>query len=229
MVLSWLVRSLSPIIGRSVLWIDTAYGIWNDLRRRFSQQDLFRIAEIKCEIYQLKQGDNSLNEYFTQQKLLWDELMILRPSSLCDCNPTCTCGKKIAKINEQMEQDMLSIFLMGLNDRYRGARNQIMLMKPLPDVRDAYSMIAQQERQFQVETNGFTCQLSQAGETNVTGNVLMAKAENGTQQPYRRSYGGNNKKPVCSFCGFTGHTQDKCYKKHGYPLVGSQDQKFKGL
>nr|GMD79746.1 uncharacterized protein LOC109178736 [Ipomoea batatas] len=78
-VCSWIVRTLTPTIGQSVLWIDTAYGIWNDLKRRFSKQDLFRIAEIKCAIYQTKQGENSLNEYFTKQKLLWDELSILRP------------------------------------------------------------------------------------------------------------------------------------------------------
>ncbi|XP_019171060.1 PREDICTED: uncharacterized protein LOC109166622 [Ipomoea nil] len=71
-VCAWIVRTLSPTIGRSVLWIDTAYGIWDDLKRRFSQQDLFRVAEIMCEIYQTKQGNESLNEYFTKQKLLWD-------------------------------------------------------------------------------------------------------------------------------------------------------------
>nr|GMD60198.1 glutamate receptor 3.4-like [Ipomoea batatas] len=71
-------RSLSPTISRSVLWIDTTYGIWNDLKRRFSKQDLFRIAEINCEIYSTKQGDSSLNEYFTKQKLLWDKLLTLR-------------------------------------------------------------------------------------------------------------------------------------------------------
>nr|GLL25848.1 uncharacterized protein LOC109150247 [Ipomoea trifida] len=82
MVMSWIVRSLSPMVGQTVLWIDTAYGVWNDLKRRFSQQDLFRIAQIKCEIYQTKQGDSSLNEYFTHQKLLWDELQVLRPAVL---------------------------------------------------------------------------------------------------------------------------------------------------
>ena len=31
---------------------------------------------------------------------------------------------------------------------------------------------------------------------------------------------GNSKKerPVCTYCGFTGHVTDKCYKLHGYPL-----------
>ncbi|XP_019200242.1 PREDICTED: uncharacterized protein LOC109193867 [Ipomoea nil] len=109
-VASWIVRSLSPMIGRSVMWIDTTYGIWNDLKQRFSKQDLFRIAEIKCEIYQTKQGDNSLNEYFTKQKLMWDELSILRPTMYCICPIKCDCGKKIDGLNEQLEMDKLSIF-----------------------------------------------------------------------------------------------------------------------
>nr|GLL33809.1 uncharacterized protein LOC109176758 [Ipomoea trifida] len=33
MVMSWIMRTLSPTIGRSLMWIDTAYGIWNNLRR----------------------------------------------------------------------------------------------------------------------------------------------------------------------------------------------------
>ena len=31
------------------------------------------------------------------------------------------------------------------------------------------------------------------------------------------SYKGNKDKPLCTYCGFYGHTIDKCYKKHGYP------------
>ncbi|XP_019183821.1 PREDICTED: uncharacterized protein LOC109178736 [Ipomoea nil] len=215
-VATWIVRTLSPTIARSVLWIDTAYGIWNDLRRRFSQQDLFRIAEIKCEIYQTKQGDNCLNEYFTRQKLLWDELSILRPLISCACNIKCECGKKIDELNEQMEKDKLSIFLIGLHEKYTGARNQIMLMRPLPDVNEAYSMIAQQERQFHMANNGFGSQLYQAGESNITGSTFLAKTDGNYQQGFKKT-SASNKRPVCTYCGYTGHTQDKCYKKHGYP------------
>lgn len=176
-VCSWIVRTLTPTIGQSVLWIDTAYGIWNDLKRRFSKQDLFRIAEIKCAIYQTKQGENSLNEYFTKQKLLWDELSILRPLVSCACNTRCECGKKIDSLNEQSEMDKLSIFLIGLHERYTGARNQIMLMRPLPDVNEAYSMIAQQERQFCMANNGFGSQLYQAGESNAAGSAFLARTD----------------------------------------------------
>nr|GMD45726.1 uncharacterized protein LOC109166032 [Ipomoea batatas] len=66
MILSWILRAVSPTIGRSVLWINTAEGVWKDLKKRFSQQDDFRIAEIRYEIYKTKQGSfpfqNSQNE-----------------------------------------------------------------------------------------------------------------------------------------------------------------------
>ncbi|KAL5557692.1 hypothetical protein UlMin_033903 [Ulmus minor] len=32
------------------------------------------------------------------------------------------------------------------------------------------------------------------------------------------SYKGKRDKPLCTHCGFLGHTIDKCYKIHGYPL-----------
>ncbi|XP_019175673.1 PREDICTED: uncharacterized protein LOC109170995 [Ipomoea nil] len=123
-VVSWIVRSLSPTIGRSVLWIDTAYGIWRDLKR--------------------------------------------------------SCGKKIDELNGQDEKDKLSIFLIGLHDRFTGARNQIMLMRPLLDVCDAYSIITQQERQFHINTSGIGNHLYQAGEVGATSSVLMTR--NGSNQ-----------------------------------------------
>ncbi|KAK4253989.1 hypothetical protein QN277_009427 [Acacia crassicarpa] len=50
----WLTRSLSPTISKSVLWFDSALEIWNDLRSRFSQSDLFRIADLQEEICTLR-------------------------------------------------------------------------------------------------------------------------------------------------------------------------------
>ncbi|XP_031129026.1 uncharacterized protein LOC116030825 isoform X1 [Ipomoea triloba] len=135
MVLSWILRAVSPTVGRGVLWIDTAEGVWKDLKKRFSQQDVLRIAEIQAEIYQTKQGNSSINEYFTQLKLLWDELFILRPVPCCERPLNCECGSKLSeKVKMHLENDMLSSFLIGLNENYTSTNNQIMLMKPLPDV-----------------------------------------------------------------------------------------------
>jgi hypothetical protein len=35
---------------------------------------------------------------------------------------------------------------MGLNESYKAIRGQILLMNPLPDVRQAYSSIVQEEK-----------------------------------------------------------------------------------
>ncbi|XP_019176590.1 PREDICTED: uncharacterized protein LOC109171934 [Ipomoea nil] len=205
MVLSWILRAVSPTIGRSVPWINTAEGVSKDLKKRFSQQDVFRIAEIQSEIYRTKQGTSSVNDYFTQLKLLWDELFVLRPVPSYECSSRCECGNKISeKIRAQLENDMLSSFLIGLNDNFGNTKRQIMLMKPLPDVGEAFSMVSQQERKITVESSILDENLTGAG-------VFFTKYEG------KKSYPNQKQKPVCSFCGYTGHTIEKCYKKHGYP------------
>ncbi|XP_019150296.1 PREDICTED: uncharacterized protein LOC109147102 [Ipomoea nil] len=156
--------------SHSVLWINSAEGVWKDLNKRFSQQDVFRIAEIQSQIYQIRQGNSTINEYITQLKLLWDELLVLRPIPNCECSPTSECRDKLSeKVKTHLENDMMSAFLTGLNDNYTTTKRQIMLMKPLPDVDN------------------------------------------------RRNFPNQKQKLMCSYCGYTGHTVEKCYKKHGYP------------
>ncbi|XP_019160476.1 PREDICTED: uncharacterized protein LOC109157049 [Ipomoea nil] len=207
MVLSWIFRAVSPTIARSVLWINTAEGVWKDLKKRFSQQDVFRVAEIQSQIYHTKQGNSTINEYFTQLKLLWDELLVLRPIPSCECSTGCECGNRLSeKVKGHLENDMLSAFLTGLNDSYINTKHQIMLMKPLPDISEAFSMISQQERQVCVESSTL--------EDSITGaKFFFTKADNNNRRPFSNQ----KQKPVCSYCGYTGHTIDKCYKKNGYP------------
>ena len=42
--------------------------------------------------------------------------------------------------------------------------------------------------------------------------ALYSRMDNRLQSQY-----GKKDKPICSHCGFRGHTVDKCYKFHGYP------------
>ncbi|WVZ04365.1 hypothetical protein V8G54_025171, partial [Vigna mungo] len=56
LVMSWLLNSVTPSIAQSVIFLECAIDIWNDLRERFSQGDLLRIAALQEEIYGLSQG-----------------------------------------------------------------------------------------------------------------------------------------------------------------------------
>ncbi|KAI5396174.1 hypothetical protein KIW84_062393 [Lathyrus oleraceus] len=59
MIMSWLHNSVESEISQSVLWMDIAVGIWNELRDRFYQGDVFRISDLQEEICNLKQGNIS--------------------------------------------------------------------------------------------------------------------------------------------------------------------------
>ena len=52
--------------------------------------------------------------------------------------------------NGQREEDWMIQFLMGLNDIYYVIRTNILMMSPLPNVRQAYSLVIQDETQRQM-------------------------------------------------------------------------------
>lgn len=47
--------------------------------------------------------------------------------------------------NEQIEEDRLMQFLMGLTDTYSGVHINILMMTQLPNVHQAYSLVVQDE------------------------------------------------------------------------------------
>lgn len=110
------------------------------------------------------------------------------------------------KISAHLENDMLSVFLIGLNENFTNTKQQIMLMKSLPNVGEAFAMVSQQERQATAESGNL-------GENLAYASAFFTRHDNNN----KRSFLGQRQKPVCSFCGYTGHTIDKHYKKHGYP------------
>ncbi|KAK0571783.1 hypothetical protein LWI29_021503 [Acer saccharum] len=128
---SWIVNALSPKISDSVIYYSTAHEVWEDLRERFSQSNAPRIFEIQRDIAYLRQEQLYVSTFYTKLKGLWDEL-----ASYND-----------AVLGAQQDQQKMMQFLMGLNDTYSAIRGQILLMNPLPSVRQAYSSVSQEEKQ----------------------------------------------------------------------------------
>ncbi|XP_061368692.1 uncharacterized protein LOC133311632 [Gastrolobium bilobum] len=209
MVLSWVHRSIDNSIIQSIIWIGKANEVWNDLKDRFSQSDMFRISDLQENLYQMNQGNKTVSEYFTSLKTLWDELSNLRPL------PTCTCGSS-TKIREYREGDQVIRNLRGLNEQFAHVRSQIMLMTPLPTINKAFSLVMQQERQLQLDVHG-----GNASETK----KFASSTENfrGRGSSYRgrgRFNGGRGQisgSKFCTHCKKTNHTIESCYFKHGFP------------
>jgi len=79
LVMSWLLNSVTPSIAQSVIFLECAIDIWNNLRKRFSQGNLLIIVELQEEIYGLSQGTHHVSEFYTALKTLWEELDNYRP------------------------------------------------------------------------------------------------------------------------------------------------------
>jgi len=60
MVMPWPTRSMSPSIKQSVMWMDSTFEIWKDLKDSFSHSDKFRIADLQDQIQSCKQGDSNI-------------------------------------------------------------------------------------------------------------------------------------------------------------------------
>ena len=131
MVQSWIVNTLNPEILDSIIYYTIAHEVWKDLRERFSQSNEPRICEIRREIAYHRQEHLSSSIYYTKLKSLWDELASYNDASS----------------DAQQDQQRLMQFLMALNESYSAIREQILLMNPLPFVRQAYSSVCQEEKQ----------------------------------------------------------------------------------
>lgn len=128
MVGTSLTNSVSPKIQASIVYEDTALEIWTDLRDRFSQKNSPRIFNLQKQIAELHQGEVSITDFFTQLKLLWDQLQSYSPF------PSCTYGKCVCNVNKRLTKlqvrESIMKFLMGVNDSFSQVRTQVLLMDP---------------------------------------------------------------------------------------------------
>ena len=111
MVMSWILHAVSREIADSIMYIDNAKSMWNDLHDRFHQSNGPRVFQIKQLLNVLYQGADDVNGYFTKLKTLWDELKDFRPI------PSCNCGGMKALMDYQQHEYVLQ-FLMGLNESF---------------------------------------------------------------------------------------------------------------
>ncbi|XP_019190499.1 PREDICTED: uncharacterized protein LOC109184958 [Ipomoea nil] len=73
-VCSWIFKSLSPTIAEGVLYFEVAAEIWSVLKKRYSQVDAHRIAELQNEIYRSTQGLNEEYENIKSGVLVMDPI-----------------------------------------------------------------------------------------------------------------------------------------------------------
>ncbi|XP_019439014.1 PREDICTED: uncharacterized protein LOC109344717 [Lupinus angustifolius] len=101
MIVSWITTSLTQQIAQSIVYIDNAQDLWEDLKERLSKGDHFRTSDLLQEIHSMRQADRTVSVFHTDMKTLWDDLDTLRaiPNLLCSNDSDSADG--IPAINQQ--------------------------------------------------------------------------------------------------------------------------------
>lgn len=111
-VISWLLNSLLKKIAESVLFLQTAFEIWNELNQRYEQSNGALLYQIQQQIFSISQGFEKFSLYFTKLTKVWDELRLVQNFPPCSCESAAT-------IQKFLEEQRLIQLLMGLNDSYK--------------------------------------------------------------------------------------------------------------
>ncbi|PWA82224.1 hypothetical protein CTI12_AA171650 [Artemisia annua] len=194
LVISWIMSSISESIAKSIMFIDSACEIWIQLETRFSLSNGSRKYKLSKECFEIQQHGDSVSEYYTKLKCVWEELdsMTILPR-LMTITPEMS-GFLIA-VEKQKEEQRLFQFLNGLDECYSAQRSQLLLINPLPSVENACAVIQQEESQKDVFNHGHV--------PLVETTALYGKQEN---------------KGKCGICGFKWHPPERCWEKVGYPV-----------
>ncbi|PKI69317.1 hypothetical protein CRG98_010318 [Punica granatum] len=108
MVIGWVFNLLDLSLQASVAYAQSAWVVWEDLRQRFLQRNATRVQQIKAKLSNLRQEGQTVPKYYTELKVLWDELDDYSVVQRC----TCAAATEYAK---EKEVEKIHQFLMGLN------------------------------------------------------------------------------------------------------------------
>ena len=97
---------VSRKLQASIIYEDTALAIYNDLRDHLAQKNVPKVYILQKEIAELHQGETSIIDFFTQLKVLWDQLQ--NNSHF----PSCTCGKCTCNVNKRLNDLQYREFVM---------------------------------------------------------------------------------------------------------------------
>ncbi|KAL8100664.1 hypothetical protein AgCh_032790 [Apium graveolens] len=231
LVISWLLFNLDETIARSVLFLDTASAIWKDLEDIFGFTSVTQVYSLEQKLTEINQGTQSISEFYTQIKSIWDNLDEVNPSAYCNYGQyTCQVNSKL--IQKVQEQRLLQ-FLMKLNDHFSTVRGHILLMQPLPSVSQAFRLIVQEEthKEFSNSSQNDAMAFSACKRTPGSGNTVNY---NGTGSRPQANFSGGNanrKKPganyYCTNCKISGHSIERCFKIHEFPPGFKQNRNKK--
>ncbi|KAI5442315.1 hypothetical protein KIW84_011401 [Lathyrus oleraceus] len=187
------------------MYLSSAKAIWEYLRRSYSmKQDMSACYDLKRKIFNTKQGNLSITEYFGVLNGFWIELDQYQ-------NLKMECSKDTATLNTVVERDRIFDFLAGLNAEFDPIRVQILGKEKFPDLNEVFYTVRSEETRRQAMLHEQPPDVS-----------ALVASKTTRQGPPPSSSKNVRDKFYCEHCNRSGHTKDRCFKLHGREQVLSR-------
>jgi len=163
------------------------------------------IFQLKHELANLQYGSMFVSSYYSKLRSIWESISELKPAHLCTCNG-------IRPWHDYAQMEYAIHFFMGLNESYSSIRGQILSMDPFPSINQNFSLVVQEEKQREIGTS-----VSALHSTNDASRSHAFAVKDSRYQFDHKVSATSRNRPLCAHCVRLGHTQDKCFKLHGFP------------
>ncbi|KAL9675943.1 hypothetical protein QQ045_004152 [Rhodiola kirilowii] len=229
-ILSWIANSVSEEISASLVHSTSCIQAWIDLQDQFGGDNAMREYSISKDISLLMQGDMLVSTYYGKLIQLWGDEDSYTNDELCTLGENCKSTKCMyaKKMKARLQK-----FLMGLNDIHSQVRTQVLITRPQPSLKEAYSLVIKDEAQKRLiqptvmEASAlysvYNAQNDRARNNTYDMQTTNNDRNNGTTKNYATfgttngSNSRNRRQLFCTNCQLPGHQKEACYKLVGYP------------
>ncbi|XP_074328117.1 uncharacterized protein LOC141666030 [Apium graveolens] len=171
--------------------------IWDDIEQWFGYASMTQIYSLEQHMLEINQGQDSISEFFTKMKTIWDGINNDNPL------PVCTCNLANILMMCPMPNVSQAYRLFAQEKRHKEISNFSTLTEAMAFYSD--------RRRF--------------GDQKFVNNGYTSKNQsNPVTRPYgtfndMKNHSGMKAKPYyfCSHCKIPGHSYERCFKVHGFP------------
>lgn len=148
LVIVWLVNSMKPSIGKTYLFLPTARDVWEAVKETyFDSENSAQIFEIKSRLWQKKQGEREVIDYYLEMTALWQELDL-------SSKERWKCSDDSVYYRKKLENERVFEFFAGLHRDLDDVRSRILGRKPPPSTREVFAEVRREESRRRVMMNG---------------------------------------------------------------------------
>jgi gag-polypeptide of LTR copia-type len=131
----WVLNSMEPSISRLFFSSKSTLDLWKTVKGMFGHQNNFdRIFQLKRELYQTKQGSQTITQLYGSIKSKLDELNMYEPITA-----------DLKTLQQWYEHDRVYFLLNALNSDYEQVCSQILYSTELPTISNVLSLLQREK------------------------------------------------------------------------------------